>query len=120
MFASLSQAAQDNTLFETSVTAISRNAQKEVMNVTYTDNTGKQSSGVYASVIASVPLPRLGLIDLTETGIHDIYAQWSAIRVLQYGPAAKIGIKFSTAWWETLDQPIHGGQSYTDLPLRNM
>jgi len=65
-------------------------------------------------------LPRLSLMDLTGANIHDNYGQWSAIRELQYGPSIKIGMKFSEAWWETLERPIHGGQSYTDLPLRTI
>jgi len=120
MFASLPKIARDSTLFETSVTAISCNAKKDAMNVTYTDNNGEKSSYEYAAVICTVPLPRLGLMDLKGTGINDHYAQWGAIRMLQYGPAVKIGIRFSTAWWELLDKPIHGGQSCTDLSPCNI
>jgi len=74
---------------------------------------------LYCAVISTVPLPRLSLMDLSGVSINSNYAQWSAIRELQYGPSIKVGIKFSTPWWETaLPQPIHGGQSYTDLPIR--
>jgi len=66
-------------------------------------------------------LPRLSLMDLTGVNINSNYGQWSAIRELQYHPAVKVGLKFSSPWWETdLPQPIHGGQSYTDLPLRTI
>jgi len=82
---------------------------------------GTKSSQSYSAIISTVPLPRLGLMDLTGVNINSNYAQWSAIRELQYGPAIKIGLKFSCPWWETeLKKPIHGGQSYTDLPLRTM
>ena len=82
---------------------------------------GTPSSQSYSAVISTIPLPRLSLMELTGTNIHTDYAQWSAIRELQYGPAIKIGIKFDRPWWETeLPRPIHGGQSYTDLPLRTM
>jgi monoamine oxidase len=60
-------------------------------------------------------------MDLAGINIHENYAQWSAIRGLQYGSGLKVAIKFSTPWWETeLPKPIHGGQSYTDLPIRNV
>lgn len=117
MFASLSKKVQDDALFQSPVTAISRDAKKEVMRISIN---GVQSSQEYSAVICTVPLPCLGLMDLTGANIHDKYAQWSAIRELQYGPALKIGLRFSSAWWETLPQPIHGGQSQTDLPLRAM
>ncbi|KAF9648704.1 hypothetical protein BDM02DRAFT_3260885 [Thelephora ganbajun] len=59
------------------------------------------------------------LMDLTGANIAS--GQRSAIRELQYEPAVKVGIKFSCPWWETeLPQRIHGGQSYTDLPLRTI
>jgi len=118
MFDSLSVDAKNPTLFESPVTAISRDADNESMRISIN---GAQTSNPYSAVISTVPLPRLSLMDLTGVGINDNYAQWSAIRELQYGPAIKVGIKFSTPWWETApDQQIHGGQSYTDLPLRTI
>ena len=116
MFASLSKKAQGEALFKAPVTAISRDP-KEVMRISFN---GVQSPQEYSAVISTVPLPRLGLMDLTGVGIHENYAQWSAVRGPQYGPAVKVGIRFSKPWWESLAQPIRGGQSYTDLPLRTM
>ena len=82
------------------------------------------STEVYSAVISTVPLPRLSLMDLTGVKINSNYAQWSAIRELQYGPSTKIGIKFKSPWWSEksaeFPAPIRGGQSYTDLPLRTM
>ena len=118
MFDSLPKDVQDRALFESPVTAISRDVKdRRVMRISIK---GVQSSQEYSAVICTVPLPCLSLMDLTGVNINDNYAQWNAIRELQYGPAIKIGLKFSSAWWETLDQPIHGGQSQTDLPLRTM
>jgi len=122
MFKSLSASAQASTLFESPVTAISE-APNNLMSISIN---GLPSSQLYSAVISTVPLPRLSLMDLTGVGIAGAgssanYAQWSAIRELQYGPAVKVGIRFNTPWWETnLPKPIHGGQSYTDLPLRTM
>ena len=115
MFASLSKKAQDEALFERTVTGISR--EKDIMRVSIN---GVQSAREYSAVVSTVPMPRLSLMDLTGVSIHDNYTQWGAIRGLQYGPAIKIGVKFSSPWWETLPKPIRGGQSYTDLLLRTM
>jgi len=118
MFASLSQKAQQDALFKSPVTAISRDCANEVMRISIG---GVQTPQEYSAVISTVPLPRLSFMDLTGVNINDNYAQWSAIRVLQYGSAVKVGIRFSTPWWETeLPQPIHGGQSYTDRPVRTV
>jgi len=116
MFASLSEKAQQEALFKSPVTAISR-GPKEIMRISIN---GVQSPQEYSAVISTVPLPRLSLMDLGGVGIYENYAQWSAIRELQYGPAVKVGIRFSKPWWEDLLQTIRGGQSYTDLPLRTI
>ena len=65
-------------------------------------------STAYGAVIATVPFGRLSLIDMSGAGIYDNYAQWSAIRELQYGPAIKVGIQFTANWWSQLG--ISGGQ----------
>ena len=118
MFESLSKPAQEGTLWKTPVTAITEDTKNNCMKVSFNEGPYAQE---YSAVICTVPLPRLSLMDLTGVNINTNYAQWSAIRELQYGPAIKVGLKFSTPWWETeLDQQIHGGQSYTDLPLRTM
>ncbi|EIN12605.1 amine oxidase [Punctularia strigosozonata HHB-11173 SS5] len=72
----------------------------------------------FGAVICTTPVSTLNLIDLTGCGINENYAQYSAIRELQYGPAIKVGIQFSKNWWEPLG--IVGGQSYTDLPVRTV
>ena len=117
MFKSLSESAQTNTLFQSPVTAISEDANK-CMSISIN---GTPSPQLYSAVISTVPLPRLSLMDLTGVNINSNYGQWSAIRELQYGPSIKVGIRFTAPWWETeLEKPIHGGQSFTDLPLRTM
>ncbi|KAF9645107.1 amine oxidase [Thelephora ganbajun] len=114
----LRQCAQEAVQFQSPVTAISEDTENNRMNISIN---GIQSPQSYSAVISTVPLPRLSLVDLTGVNINANYGQWSAIRELQYGPAVKVGIKFSSPWWETeLPQPIHGGQSHTDLPLRTV
>ncbi|KAI0341013.1 FAD/NAD(P)-binding domain-containing protein [Trametopsis cervina] len=72
----------------------------------------------YAAVISTLTLSTLGLVDLSQAGIHSNYAQWSAIRQLLYGSAIKIGIRFSRNWWGEQPTGIIGSQSATDRPLR--
>lgn len=116
MFNSLSKKAQEDTLFKSRVTGISRDAQKETMQVSIHGCPGARE---YSAVISTAPLSQLRFMDLAGVNIHDNYAQWSAIRGLRYGSSLKVAIKFRTPWWETeLPKPIHGGQSYTDLPIR--
>ena len=118
MFNSLSQNAQETAQFQSPVTAISQDAQNNHMKISIN---GAPNPQPYSAVISTVPLSRLSLVDLTGVGINSNYAQWSAIRELQYSSTVKIGIRFNSPWWETeLPQPIHGGQSYTDLPSRLM
>ena len=118
MFNSLPESAQAASQFEKPVTAISEDSEANCMKISIN---GVPSSQPYSAVISTIPLPRLSLMNLTGANIHNNYAQWSAIRQLRFGPAIKVGIKFSCPWWETkLEKPIHGGQSFTDLPLRMM
>ena len=116
MFNSLSEKVQNEAEFQSPVTAISHDPQKKTMSVPIN---GTQSPRECAAVISTVALLRLSLMDLSGVDINDNYARWSAIRELQYGPSVKVGIKFSAPWWETaLPMKIHGGQSFTDLPIR--
>ena len=118
MFKSLSESAQSAAQFQSPVTAISEDTQTNRMSISVN---GVPSSQPYSAVISTIPLSRLSLMDLTGVNINGNYGQWSAIRELQHGPGIKVGLKFSCPWWETkLPRPIHGGQSYTDLPLRTM
>ena len=123
MFDSLSEDARKGAKFNSRVTKIARHARDPehgpVMKVTIDTDCSKKEYE-YSAVISTVPLPRLSIMDLTEANIHECYAQWSAIRELQYGSSTKIGIKFSVNWWEQNPLLIHGGQSFTDLPIRTV
>lgn len=72
----------------------------------------------YSHIITSVPFPCLRSMDLKDAGLSP--KQTEAIRCLEYGPSIKIGIKFKTRWWQNKSQPITGGQSKTDLPIRTV
>ena len=139
MFSSLPASGQESTLYKSPVTAISRGfrvaadnapgdhprglgpAKKfkivEVMRVSINESPHEQD---YSAVISTVPLPCLGLMDLSKSGLHEKYAQWNAIRTLSYGTALRVGMRFKEAWWKKLPQPITGGESFTDLTIRNM
>ena len=119
MFNSLSTDVQENALFESPVSAISRKTREdengnvvEVMKISINE---VQREEEYSAVISTVTPPCLGLMDLSGTGIQSF-----AIRALSQGVALKIALRFTNAWWEELPQPIHGGQSYTDLTLGTM
>ncbi|EMD32510.1 hypothetical protein CERSUDRAFT_99235 [Gelatoporia subvermispora B] len=74
----------------------------------------------YSQVISTVPLGCLAAID-TE-GCELLYSQKQAIRALRYDASTKIAIKFERRWWEDpiimKGNPIKGGHSTTDLPIR--
>jgi hypothetical protein len=57
------------------------------------------------------------MIDLTNAELDTM--QWNALRMLQYGPSIKIGMRFKEDWWKT-KFGIVGGQSFTDLPIRTI
>ncbi|KZS87731.1 hypothetical protein SISNIDRAFT_470756 [Sistotremastrum niveocremeum HHB9708] len=111
---------KDTLQFKSLVTAISEFDQGTML-VTYNKD-GKEVSEEFSAVICTIPLPRLSFVNLHNTSMLQAnYAQWSAIRELRYGISIKIGIRFKTAWWETLDSGIiKGGQSNTDFPIRNI
>lgn len=102
--------------FSTKVVSISYPQDGSISDgLVVTSQVASQSGGAvqtvsttYGAVIATVPFGRLSLIDMSGAGIYDNYAQWSAIRELQYGPAIKIGIQFTANWWSQLN--ISGGQ----------
>ena len=92
------------------VTAIVQNPS-QTLSVTTNSSTFN-----YSHVINTVPLGAMQVMDMSSLNLG--YAKESAIRLINYDPASKIGIKFKTRWWEALPNPIQGGASYSDLPIR--
>ena len=85
-----------------------------------------QVSRKYSYVFNTVPMGCPGRMDLSgmnmsvpcETLDQD---PLTAIRTLAYDQATKVAIKFSKPWWTTMGKKIlHGGVSYTDLPISNV
>lgn len=71
----------------------------------------------YSHVITTTATPCLQVMDLTGAGLS--YAQNEALRLPNYTPAIKLGIKFASKWW--IAKGIkQGGQGKTDRPTRNV
>ncbi|KAJ7439661.1 L-amino acid oxidase [Mycena latifolia] len=70
----------------------------------------------YSNVINTMSFACLRMVDLRNAGLN--YGQRNAIRDLMYTPSVKVGMQFKSAWWERLG--IVGGQSSTDLPIRDV
>jgi monoamine oxidase len=86
------------------------------VDITFSTKQGKAETRTYSAVFNSTTLGALGRIELNGLGSED---QITAIRSLAYDSAAKIAIKFKTAWWiERGGMDKFGGISSTDLPIR--
>jgi monoamine oxidase len=86
------------------------------VDVTFSNKQGKLETRTYSAVFNSTTLGALGRIELNGLGSED---QITAIRSLAYDNAAKIAIKFRSAWWiEKGGMTKLGGVSGTDLPIR--
>lgn len=80
----------------------------------------------YSHVITTTTLPCLRTMDLRGAKLD--YQQKEALRMLQYGPSTKIGVRFRRRWWEDdtwmkasgAYGAILGGQSYTDNMSRTV
>ena len=69
------------------------------VNVTYLSNRS-QEVVISSAVFNSTTLGCLSQMDLGDLlSQHDPFPQWTAIRSLSYDSAAKVAIKFKTAWW---------------------
>ncbi|KIJ43551.1 hypothetical protein M422DRAFT_253129 [Sphaerobolus stellatus SS14] len=108
----------------TSIAPADPSNDDSLMNVTYTAQDGSIYTRQYAHVISTIPLPSLRIMDISQCGLTPM--QSTALRMLQYGPSIKIGIRFTSDWWKTGDNElgqkldIVGGQSSTDLPVRTV
>jgi len=71
----------------------------------------------YSHVISTIPLPVLRTIDLSGAGLDVM--QSNAVNEVDCYPVIKIAILFKSNWWTT-KLGIVGGQSVTDLPIREI
>ncbi|KZT10365.1 amine oxidase [Laetiporus sulphureus 93-53] len=106
-----------------SVTAISLVEDPDPWKTTVRLSFPKGQSKPYAHVINTSTLPCLRAMDLSRAGLD--VDQSTALRELTCGPATKIGVKFTDAWWQDPKimkkyGPIVGGQSFTDRMVRTV
>lgn len=104
--------------YNSPVTAIRATGFMEV-EVDVSPKSGQPKTNTYHGVVNTTTLGCLRRMDLREAGLS--YGVKQATRSLGYGPAAKVAIKFSRAWW------IHdlgkynvkmGGLGHSDLNSR--
>ncbi|PBK92484.1 hypothetical protein ARMGADRAFT_930202 [Armillaria gallica] len=89
------------------------------LSVTYGGSGGAKASTEYDYVISTIPLPALRFVDLD--GCNLSYAQLEGMRTLRYDSSCKVGIRFSSRWWQTLATgSITGGQTKTDRVVRTV
>jgi hypothetical protein len=112
MFAQLKN---PNISYNSTVTKISRSTKQGPVLVSVA---GEQNPREYDHVICTIPFGCLRAVDLTEACLN--YGQKTAIRCLNYDNSVKVGIKFSSRWWQTGSNPIIGGTSVTDRPSRTI
>ena len=93
------------------VTSIGYYSGTMQLNVT-TNSTSRQ----YDHVINTVPLGAMRAMDMGDLKLA--YGKKQAMRSIRYDAAMKIAMRFKTRWWEALSEPIRGGQSLSDLPIR--
>ena len=83
---------------------------------------GSTQSQVYQHVINTVPPAVLRTIDTSTCDFS--YRKRTALRTLHVDSSVKVGLLFSTRWWQQPKYmkayPIKGGQSSTDLPIRTI
>ncbi|KAI9807485.1 MAG: hypothetical protein M1825_005425 [Sarcosagium campestre] len=80
-------------------------------------STEKGMTFQYSHVINTAPLGAVQAMDMTKLDLE--YDKVTAIRGLNYDASTKIGIKFSTRWWQDLPASIVGGESLSDLLIRH-
>ncbi|KAJ2916960.1 hypothetical protein MD484_g3434, partial [Candolleomyces efflorescens] len=100
------------------VTSITPTEDGKPISVTYSSG-GASASTKYDYVISTIPLPALRFVDLD--GCNLSYAQLEGMRTLRYDSSCKVGIRFSSRWWQTLSTgSIQGGQTKTDRVVRTV
>lgn len=116
MEAYIKQRNKNAIVFRKHVAAISQ-TQREGKPVMAVKVVGETTPRTYGSVISTLPLPVLRVLDLSRCALNPM--QMNALRQLDYGPSIKVGIKFKSQWW-TQEFNIVGGQSFTDRPIRTI
>ncbi|KAL6302909.1 hypothetical protein BKA93DRAFT_371718 [Sparassis latifolia] len=77
---------------------------------------GESKSRIYDHVISTIPLPFLRMVDSTKCKLSWDFQ--TAMHVLHYDCAVKVGLKFKSRWWEKMGQL--GRVSSTNRPSRTV
>ncbi|KAK0189843.1 flavin-containing amine oxidoreductase-domain containing protein [Armillaria mellea] len=104
----------------TSITPTANGSKRfrKPLSVTYSSGRAKVSTE-YDYVISTIPLPALRFVDLDRCNLS--YAQLEGMRTLRYSSSCKVGMRFSSRWWQSLATgPIKGGQTKTDRIVRTV
>jgi len=73
---------------------------------------------VFKDVICTLPLGPLRNVDTSQLNL-DIY-QRTGFRCLAYDISVKVGLAFTSRWWEKAPWNVLGGSDSTDLPSRTI
>ncbi|THU94485.1 hypothetical protein K435DRAFT_668339 [Dendrothele bispora CBS 962.96] len=113
----ISQIGYENIQHGKRITKITPTGCDRPLSVKYTTQLElEERSTDYDYVISTIPLSSLRYVDLDRCNLS--YVQREGLRTLRYDSSCKVGIKFTTRWWENLQYPIVGGQSKTDRIIR--
>lgn len=107
------------------VTAIRHHDAENQVSITSLRD-GQARTEKYAYAITTTTLPALRVMDLSDAGLD--WPQRTALRSLAYDASTKVGVKFTSAWWQDdalmrsfgAFGAVVGGQSYTDNMSRRV
>jgi monoamine oxidase len=111
----LASLLSESLRFNARVTDITRKNQRYQIHYDHTLTHRHHGPRPADFVILAAPFSAL-----THVRLDDVLdqTQLRAIRALHYDNATKIVLEFSERFWENDDLNIHGGRSFTDLPIR--
>ncbi|MGN7470131.1 flavin monoamine oxidase family protein [Brevibacillus sp. SAFN-007a] len=105
---------RENILFHHKMTKISQHGQKiAISGIDLASFRSFQLEGDIA--IVTVPFSILQFVEVEPKSLFS-FGKWKAINQLHYVSSTKIGLQFSTRFWE--EHGLYGGQTISDLPLR--
>ncbi|MFY0545992.1 flavin monoamine oxidase family protein [Brevibacillus sp. H7] len=106
---------QEDILFHQRVTKITQ--QNDSVTLTFIDtNTSHEYSMTGDLAIMTIPFTVMQFVEVEPRDSFS-HNKWRAIRELDYITATKIGIQFSSRFWER--EGLYGGKTITDLPIRS-
>ncbi len=106
---------QEDILFHQRVTKITQHSDS--VTLTFFDTrTSSEYSMTGDFVIMTIPFTVMQFVEVEPRDSFS-HNKWRAIRELDYITATKIGMEFSSRFWER--EGLFGGKTITDLPIRS-